>query len=91
MPTGFWGTIIVGAIIGWLASIVAKTNDQMGCLWNMAVGVIGAALGHWLAGVLFHYQVGVGFSWPGFLIGIAGAIVLILLLRLLGILRRDPR
>jgi uncharacterized membrane protein YeaQ/YmgE (transglycosylase-associated protein family) len=91
MPTGFWATIIVGAIIGWLASIVAKTNDQMGCLWNMAVGLIGAALGHWLAGTLFHYQVAQGFSWAGFLIGIAGAVLLIMILRLLGVLRRDSR
>jgi uncharacterized membrane protein YeaQ/YmgE (transglycosylase-associated protein family) len=89
MPTGFFGTIIVGAIIGWLASIIAKTNDQMGCLWNIAVGVIGAALGQWLAGQIFHYQVMAGFSWIGFFIGIMGAVILIIVLRLLGILHRD--
>jgi uncharacterized membrane protein YeaQ/YmgE (transglycosylase-associated protein family) len=89
MPSGFLGTIIVGAIIGWLASIVAKTNDQMGCLWNMVVGIIGAALGNWLAGAIFHYQVMEGFSWAGFIIGILGAIVLIMLLRMVGILKRD--
>jgi uncharacterized membrane protein YeaQ/YmgE (transglycosylase-associated protein family) len=89
MPTGLLGTIVVGAIIGWLASIIAKTNDQMGCLWNILVGVVGAALGSWLASKLFHYSVVEGFTWTGFLIGIAGAIVLILLLRMIGILRRD--
>lgn len=89
MPTGLLGTIVVGAIIGWLASIIAKTNDQMGCLWNILVGVVGAALGNWLASKLFHYSVVEGFTWTGFLIGIAGAIVLILLLRMIGILRRD--
>jgi uncharacterized membrane protein YeaQ/YmgE (transglycosylase-associated protein family) len=89
MPTTFFGTIVVGAIIGWLASIIAKTNDQMGCLWNIAVGIIGAALGQWLASQLFHYPVMGGFSWPGFFIGIGGAVLLIVILRLLGILRRD--
>ena len=90
MPTGFFGTIIVGAIIGWLASIIAKTNDQMGCLWNIAVGIVGAGLGNWLASRIFNFgQFESGFSLPGFLIGIAGAIVLIFLLRAIGVLRRD--
>ncbi len=83
------GAIIVGAIIGWLASILAKTNDQMGCLWNIVVGILGAALGSWLARVLFDIEPKSTFSLRGFLIGIAGAVVLILLLRGIGILRRD--
>ena len=90
MPSGFLGTVIVGAIIGWLASIIAKTNDQMGCLWNIFVGIVGAALGHWLAAKIFHYNVvGNQFSWPGFFIGIGGAVVLIILLRAIGIMKRD--
>jgi uncharacterized membrane protein YeaQ/YmgE (transglycosylase-associated protein family) len=90
MASSFWGTIIVGAIIGWLASIIAKTNDQMGCLWNIFIGVVGAALGHWLAAKLFHYNVvGGAFSWPGFFVGIGGAVLLIVLLRALGIMRRN--
>ncbi len=89
MPTTIIGTIVVGAIIGWLASILAKTNNQMGCLWNIFVGIVGAALGNWLAAKVFDYSVMEGFSLPGFLIGIGGAIVLIFLLRILGILRKD--
>ena len=38
----FW--IIVGGIAGWLASIVARTNQRMGCLLNIAVGVVGQLL-----------------------------------------------
>jgi len=89
MPSGLIGTIVVGAIIGWLASIIAKTNDQMGCLWNILIGIVGAALGHWLAGKFFHYSVASGFSWPGFFVGIGGAVLLIVVLRAIGILRRD--
>ena len=85
---GIIATIIVGAIIGWLASIIGKTNDQMGCLWNIVVGVIGAALGHWIAGMLFS-DVDYGrFSLTGLLIGLAGAVVLIMILKAVGVLKR---
>ena len=45
-------TIIVGGIIGWLASMVMKTDKQMGILANIVVGVVGSALGSLLFGVL---------------------------------------
>ena len=45
-------SIIVGGVVGWLASLVMKTNAQMGILANIIVGIVGAALGHWLASVL---------------------------------------
>ncbi|MCG6919929.1 MAG: GlsB/YeaQ/YmgE family stress response membrane protein, partial [Acidobacteria bacterium] len=43
-------TIVVGGIIGWLASMVMKTSAQMGILANVVVGIIGSSLGFWLAG-----------------------------------------
>lgn len=42
----FW--IVVGGLAGWLASIVARTNERMGCLLNVGVGVVGAVIGGWL-------------------------------------------
>jgi len=45
-------SIVVGGIVGWLASIVAKTNAQMGIIANVIVGIVGSALGHWVAGLL---------------------------------------
>lgn len=39
----FW--IVVGGLAGWLASIVAKTSERMGCLLNIIVGVVGAVIG----------------------------------------------
>lgn len=84
------GTIVVGAIIGWLASILAKTNNQMGCLWNIVVGIVGAALGNYIASNFLHYRLSdSAFSLPGFLIGVGGALLLILILRGVGILKRD--
>ncbi len=85
---GLITSIVVGAIVGWLASIIAKTNDQMGCLWNIVIGVIGAALGSWLA-IRLGLKVQEGLSLMGFLVSLGGAVVLIILLRAIGILRRD--
>jgi len=77
--------IIVGGIIGWLASILAKTNAQMGLVSNVIVGIIGSALGHWLARLL-------GFATYGLLanaaVSIAGAVLLIVLLKQLGFFKR---
>jgi uncharacterized membrane protein YeaQ/YmgE (transglycosylase-associated protein family) len=44
--------IIIGGIIGWLASLIMKTNAQMGLLANIIVGIVGSVLGHWAAGAL---------------------------------------
>lgn len=44
--------LIVGGICGWLASIVMKTNAQMGIIANVVVGIVGGVIGSWLSGVL---------------------------------------
>jgi len=76
-------TIIVGAIVGWLASMVMKTNAQMGAIANILVGIVGSSLGFWLAGAL-----GLG-GGPiiGWVIAIAGAAILIFLLKALGVFK----
>ena len=45
-------SLIIGGIVGWLASIVMKTNAQMGIIANVLVGVVGSLLGNWVAGAL---------------------------------------
>ncbi len=82
---GWIGTIIIGGIVGWLASIIMKTNAQMGLIANILVGIVGSALGFWLAGVLGMAPEG---SVIRFIVAIVGAVVLIFLLRALGIFRR---
>jgi uncharacterized membrane protein YeaQ/YmgE (transglycosylase-associated protein family) len=44
--------LIMGGIIGWLASIVMKTNAQQGILLNIIVGCVGSVLGRLLFGSL---------------------------------------
>ena len=53
-------SLVIGGIIGWLASIVMKTNAQMGIIANVLVGIVGGALGHWLAGMLGIAAGGIG-------------------------------
>ena len=76
--------IVVGGVIGWLASMVMKTSAQMGILANVIVGIIGSSLGFWLAGVLGLAAYGAIARW---IVAVAGAAVLIYILKLLGIFK----
>lgn len=77
-------SLIIGGVIGWLASIVMKSNAQMGVIANVLVGVVGSGLGAWLAGALGIAAAG---SIMQLLVGVAGAALLIFLLRLLGVFK----
>lgn len=75
--------LIVGGIVGWLASIVMKRDGQQGILLNIVVGIIGALL----AGAVISPLVGVGtinsgFSLGSFLVSLIGAIILLALVNL---------
>jgi uncharacterized membrane protein YeaQ/YmgE (transglycosylase-associated protein family) len=77
-------SIVVGGIIGWIASLIMKTDAQMGILANVLVGIIGSGLGHFLAGVMGL----AAYGWPArTLISIIGAVILIAVLRYTGVLR----
>ncbi|WP_374586764.1 GlsB/YeaQ/YmgE family stress response membrane protein [Pseudoduganella sp.] len=45
--------IVIGGILGWLASLVMKTDAQQGVFLNVVVGIVGALLGGWLLSPLF--------------------------------------
>ena len=81
---GWIGTIIIGGIVGWLASIVMKTNAQMGLIANVLVGIVGSALGFWLAGLLGLTTTS---AIAGYVISIVGAAILIFILKALGLFK----
>jgi uncharacterized membrane protein YeaQ/YmgE (transglycosylase-associated protein family) len=81
---GWIVTLVVGGIIGWLASIVMKTNAQMGIIFNVIVGIVGSSLGFWLAGLVGLAAYGAIAQWA---VAVAGAAVLIFLLKTVGILK----
>ena len=71
--------LIVGGIIGWLASIVMHTNAQQGTLLNIIVGIVGA----FIAGIVLTPYFGIttinqnNFSLPAMLVSLVGAIILL--------------
>ena len=76
--------LVIGGVIGWLASMVMKTNAQMGLIANVIVGIIGAALGGWLAGALGLTTGTPAMAW---IMAVVGAAVLIGLLKVLGVFK----
>ena len=77
-------TIIVGGIVGWLASMIMKTNAQMGLIANVIVGIIGSSVGFWLAGILGLTASGAIIGW---VVAVLGAAVLIFLLKAVGVFK----
>ena len=77
--------LVVGGIIGWVASMVMRTDAQQGMLLNIVVGIVGAALGGWLLSPLL----GVGtinqgvFTLGALLVSLLGAVVLLAVVNLL--------
>jgi uncharacterized membrane protein YeaQ/YmgE (transglycosylase-associated protein family) len=76
--------IIIGGVVGWIASLIMKTNAQMGVLANIIVGIVGSALGHWLAGAIGLAAYGVIASG---IVSVLGAVILIAILKGLGLFR----
>ena len=76
--------LTIGGIIGWLASMVMRTDGQQGIFLNIVVGVIGAMLGGWFISPL----VGVGtinqdnFSLPSMVVSFIGAVILLAIVNL---------
>lgn len=74
--------IIFGALTGWIASMIMKTDARQGALMNIIVGILGAILGGWL--MSFFGNTGVtGFNIPSFLVALLGSIVLLAIFRVL--------
>lgn len=68
--------IVFGALVGWIASLIMKTDAQQGAILNIVVGIIGAVLGGWI--MSFFGNTGVtGFNLYSFIVALVGAMVLI--------------
>lgn len=76
--------IVVGGLIGWVASMIMKTNEQQGMFLNIVVGIVGSMLGGWLISPLL----GAGtinqsdFSLGGLLVSLVGAVILLAIVNL---------
>jgi uncharacterized membrane protein YeaQ/YmgE (transglycosylase-associated protein family) len=77
-------TLIIGGIVGWIGSLIMKTDAQMGLIANILVGIVGSFLGFWIAGRLGFAGDAAIVRW---LIAIGGAVLLIAILKALNIFK----
>ena len=76
--------LIVGGLLGWVASMIMRTDGQQGILLNVIVGIVGALLGGWFISPL----VGVptinqgAFSAGALLVSLVGAVILLAIVNL---------
>ncbi|MBV9839930.1 MAG: GlsB/YeaQ/YmgE family stress response membrane protein [Sphingomonadaceae bacterium] len=72
--------LIVGGVVGWLASIVMRTDAQQGIVLNIVVGIVGAFLGGLIMG---RGEINnSGLTLETFLVSLVGAIILLAIVNL---------
>lgn len=76
--------IVVGAVIGWLASVIMKTNSRQGTITDIIVGIVGAFIGGYFLSPLFNVStINEGnYSIPALLVSLGGAIILLAISKL---------
>ena len=79
---GIISWIVLGGIAGWLASIITKRNNRMGCITNIIAGVVGAAVGGWVFS-LFGGQGVTGFNLPSLIVAFVGAVIVLAVVNLI--------
>jgi uncharacterized membrane protein YeaQ/YmgE (transglycosylase-associated protein family) len=71
--------LIIGGVVGWLASLVMRTDAQQGLLLNIVVGIIGGFIG----GILFGGSINNGITVWSFITSLIGAIILLAIVNLI--------
>ncbi len=80
--------LVMGGLVGWIASMIMGTNGQQGIFLNIVVGIVGALIGGWLIGpMLGAGSINDGITVMSFIVSLIGAV---LLLGILSLFRRSP-
>jgi uncharacterized membrane protein YeaQ/YmgE (transglycosylase-associated protein family) len=82
--------LFVGALIGWIASLIMRTDSQQGAIANVLIGIVGAALGRWLFADVMGFSAASSagqLSLSGLFWGVVGAVILIGVLRAVRVVR----
>lgn len=75
--------LVMGGVVGWLASMVMKTDGQQGVLLNVIVGIVGAFLGGWLISPLVGTgTINDGISVGSIAVSLVGAVILLAIVNL---------
>ena len=80
---GLISWIIIGGIAGWLASMVMKTDKEMGAMANIVVGVVGALVGGFIVQLLGAGQGVNGFNLWSLAVALLGSVVLLAIVKAL--------
>jgi len=77
--------LVVGGIIGWIASLVMRTDAKQGIILNVVVGIVGAMIGGWFLAPLFGAgSINQGdFSLAGLIVSFLGALILLAVVNLI--------
>jgi uncharacterized membrane protein YeaQ/YmgE (transglycosylase-associated protein family) len=77
--------LLVGGLIGWVASLIMKTNSRQGLIADIVVGIVGAFVGGLILSPLFHVSTinQSNFSLGALLVSLGGAVILLALFKLL--------
>lgn len=73
---GILSWIVLGALAGWVASIIMGKNSSMGLIANIVVGIVGAFIGGFVMSLIGKSGV-TGFNFTSFLIALLGAVILL--------------
>lgn len=79
--TGLIIWVVFGGLVGWVASIIMRTNDDQGMIANIVVGIVGAIIGGFISQSLGGDGVS-GFNMSSFLLSVGGAIVLLAIVKM---------
>ncbi|MFZ3482773.1 GlsB/YeaQ/YmgE family stress response membrane protein [Sphingomonas sp. 3-13AW] len=71
--------LIVGGVVGWLASLVMRTDAQQGIILNVVVGIVGA----FIASLIFGQNINDGITVTSFITSLVGAIILLAIVNLI--------
>ena len=70
--------LVIGGIVGWLASLIMRTDGQQGVILNVVVGIVGALLAGWLISPLVGVgTINQGISIASIVVSLMGAIILL--------------
>lgn len=75
--------LVMGGVVGWIASMIMGTNARQGIILNVVVGIVGALIGGWLIGPMVGAgSINEGITVMSFIVSLVGAIILLAILSL---------